>query len=545
MKDGADSAWGHHPGRKARGDGDVDGDRDRDGDGDGDGVAIVGTGPNGLAAGVTLARAGLRVELYEAAETIGGGLRGEAYFDSEIRHDVCSAVHPMAAASPFFREFQLAERGVELLNPPVGYAHPVDDGRAGLAYRDLDATCDALGKDGEPWRRLMTPLLEHSTGLVEFFMSGQRSLPRDPVAPLLLASRLPAHGTRLGARLGARPGSFLGRLLGGFSEELAPALLTGVAAHGVGKLPSVASASVAMLLGHLAHGTGWPLPRGGSERIAEVMADDIRAHGGTFHTSTRITDLRQLDGARAVLLDTTPTQLLELAGERLPSGYARQLRRFHYGPGAAKADFLVSEPIPWTHPEVGRAGTVHLGGTRATIARQEGLTVRGEATDEPFVLLVDPAATDPGRARAGKRPVWAYAHVPNGDPRDPVELLRSRIEKYAPGFGDTVVAARGIPAAEYETYNPNYVGGDIGAGAMTLYQSIARPVPRLDPHRTPLPGVFLCSASTPPGPGVHGMSGYLAAVSALRHRFGVRSAPSLSPAAPAAGAGSAHSSGRF
>jgi phytoene dehydrogenase-like protein len=210
------------------------------------------------------------------------------------------------------------------------------------------------------------------------------------------------------------------------------------------------------------------------------------------------------------------------------------LRRFRYGPGAAKADFLVSEPIPWTNPEVGRAGTVHLGGSHTAIARQEGLAVRGTPTDEPFVLVVDPAATDPGRAREGKRPVWAYAHVPNGDPRDPVALVGSRIEKYAPGFGDTVLAARGVAASDYETYNPNYVGGDIGAGAMTLYQSLARPVPRLDPWRTPLPGVFLCSASTPPGPGVHGMSGHLAALSALRHRFGIRRAPSLRPAAAAA-----------
>jgi phytoene dehydrogenase-like protein len=488
-------------------------------------VAIVGTGPNGLAAGVTLARAGLRVELYEAAATIGGGLRGEAYFDSEIRHDVCSAVHPMAAASPFFREFALAERGVELLNPYVSYAHPLDDGRAGIAYHDLETTCGALGTDGRAWRKLMAPLLQHSTGLVDFFMSGQRSVPGDLAAPLLLASRLPAHGTRLADH----PGSLVARMLGGFRSDVAPALLTGVAAHAVGKLPTLASGAVAMLLGHLAHGTGWPLPRGGSERIAEVLAEDIRAHGGTFHTSCRITDLRQLGEVGAVLLDTAPTQLLELAGDRLPPRYVRQLRRFHYGPGAAKADFLVSEPIPWTNPEVGRAGTVHLGGSHAAIARQEGLTVRGEATDEPFVLLVDPAATDPGRAREGKRPVWAYAHVPNGDERDPVTLVRSRIEKYAPGFGDTVLAARGIAACDYEAYNPNYVGGDISAGAMTLYQSLARPVPRFDPHRTPLPGVFLCSASTPPGPGVHGMSGHLAALSALRHRFGVRDAPSLSP----------------
>lgn len=479
-------------------------------------AAVVGTGPNGLAAAVTLARAGLRVELHEAAGTVGGGLRGESYFDSGIRHDVCSAVHPMAAASRFFREFDLAARGVELLTPEVPYAQPLDGGRAGLAHTDLEATCEGLGADGPRWRRIMEPLLRHSTGLVDFFMSGQRSVPQDLAAPALLAARLLPR-----------------RVHTGFRGDVAPALLTGVAAHAVGRLPSLAADAVALLLGHLAHGTGWPLPRGGSERIAQVMADDVRAHGGEIHTASRITDLRELGHARAVLLDTTPTQLLALAGDRLPAGYARQLRRFSYGPGAAKADFLVSEPIPWAHPGVGRAGTVHLGGTHAEVARQENLTVRGTATDEPFVLLVDPAVTDPGRARDGKRPVWAYAHVPNGDPRDPVALVRSRIEKYAPGFGDTVLAARGVPAREYEEHNPNYVGGDIGAGAMTLYQSLARPVPRLDPWRTPLPGVYLCSASTVPGPGVHGMCGHQAALSALRNTFRVREAPSLRPAATA------------
>ncbi|NLU76325.1 NAD(P)/FAD-dependent oxidoreductase [Streptomyces sp. HNM0575] len=475
-------------------------------------AAVVGSGPNGLAAAVTLARAGLRVEMHEAAGSVGGGLRCEAYFDGDIRHDVCSAVHPMAAASRFFREFDLAARGVELIGPDIGYAHPLDDGRAGLAFPGLDATCDGLGADGPRWRQLMEPLLEHSTGLVDFFMDGQRSLPGDPVAPLLLAARLLPR-----------------RLIRGFRGDVAPALLTGVAAHAVGKLPSLASDAVAMLLGQLAHGAGWPLPRGGSERIAHAMADDVRAHGGTLHTGSLITSLHELDHARAVLLDTGPDQLLRLAGDRLPARYARQLRRFRYGPGAAKADFLVSGPIPWTNPEVGRAGTVHLGGSHTAIARQEGLTVRGTPTGEPFVLLVDPAATDPGRAREGRRPVWAYAHVPNGDPRDPVDLVRSRVEKYAPGFSDTVLAARGVPAGDLETYNPNYRGGDIGAGAMTLYQSVARPVPRLDPWRTPLPGVFLCSASTPPGPGVHGMCGHLAALSALRHRFGIREAPSLGP----------------
>ncbi|MDB1086065.1 NAD(P)/FAD-dependent oxidoreductase [Streptomyces sp. ACA25] len=475
-------------------------------------VAVVGTGPNGLAAGVTLARAGLRVELYEAADTIGGGLRGAALFDTDIEHDVCAAVHPMAAASRFFREFDLAARGVELLRPEISYGHPLAGGRAALAWRDLSTTCAALGPDGDRWRRLMEPLLEHGEAVVDQLLSGQRGLP-DPRAALLLAPRALAHGLR------ARGG--------GFAGEEAPALLAGVAAHVMGPLPSLPGAAVTMLLGHLAHSSGWPLPRGGSRRIAEALADDITAHGGVFHTGRQVTDLRELS-ARTVLLDTAPAGLLELAGDRLPRGYARRLERYRYGPAAGKADFLVSGPIPWKAPGLGRAGTVHLGGTAAEIFRQETANARGEAAGEPFVLVVDPAVTDPGRARAGRRPVWAYAHLPPGDRRDPVALIRSRIEHYAPGFTDTVLAERGLSGAAYQEYNPNYVGGDIGTGAITLRQSLLRPVARWDPYRTPLPGVYLCSAATPPGPSVHGMCGYLAARSALRREFGLAT-PALAP----------------
>ncbi|OEU88181.1 dehydrogenase [Streptomyces abyssalis] len=478
-------------------------------------VAVVGTGPNGLAAGVTLTRAGLKVELYEAADTIGGGLRTQPLFERDVDHDICAAVHPMAAASRFFREFDLATRGVELLHPEISYAHPLEGGRAGLAHRDLAATCTELGPDGERWRTLLQPLLDHSQGVVDLILSGQRALPHDPAAALALATRIPVHASRLGA---AR-----------FATEEAAALLTGVAAHAMGKLPSLASAAVTMLLGHLAHGTGWPLPRGGSARIARAMAADITAHGGTFHTACPITSLDQLTGAHTILLDTSVKGLLALAEDRLPPRYTRRLKRYRYGPAAAKVDFLVTEPIPWASPAVGRAGTVHLGGTHAQMTHQETLTARGILTEEPFVLLVDPAVTDPGRARPGKRPVWTYAHVPNGDTRDPAELVRSRIEHYAPGFTDTILAHRSITGAGYETHNPNYVGGDIGCGAMTLTQSLARPTLSIDPYRTPLPGLFLCSAATPPGPSVHGMSGYLAAQSALRTRFGITTTPSLAP----------------
>ncbi|MFK0259607.1 phytoene desaturase family protein [Streptomyces sp. NPDC090445] len=478
-------------------------------------AAIVGTGPNGLAAAATLARAGLRVELYEAAEDIGGGLRSKPLFDSDVTHDICAAVHPMAAASKFFREFDLAARGVELLHPEISYAHPLDGTRAGLAYRDLEATCEHLGPDGARWRALMEPLLRHSTGVVDFFLSGQRAIPRDLLAPFVLVPGILAHGSPLAAAA--------------FRTEQARSLLTGVAAHAVGRLPSLAAGAVALLLGHLAHSSGWPIPQGGSARIAQAMADDITAHGGKIHTGHRITDLGELGHAETVLLDTSPKGLIQIAGARLPVRYTRRLARFRYGPAAAKVDFLVSEPIPWADREVGKAGTVHIGGTQREMFRQESLTAKGVATAEPFVLVVDPMTADPTRGLPGKRPVWAYAHVPNGDPRDPVEIVRTRIERHAPGFTDTILAQRGMSATAYEAYNPNYVGGDIGSGAMTIAQSILRPVPQIDPYRTPLPDVYLCSASTPPGPSVHGMCGHLAALSVLRRKYGIRTAPSLAP----------------
>ncbi|MDT7727844.1 MAG: hypothetical protein QOI21_4420 [Actinomycetota bacterium] len=477
-------------------------------------VAIVGSGPNGLAAGVIMARAGLSVDLYEAADEIGGGLRSKSLFDPAVVHDICSAVHPMAGASRFFREFDLAARGVELILPEVSYAHPLDGGRAGIAYRDLDRTCERLGVDGERWRRLMGPLVDRSESVVDLLLSDQRRIPADPLVAALLPSRVLETGTPLSRRW--------------FGEPEAAAMIAGVASHTMARLPSLAAAAVGLLLGQLAHSSGWPIPRGGSQSIADSMAEDFLVHGGKLHTGSQITDIRELRDARAVLLDVGPRGLLDMAGSLLPSGYRRQLESYRYGPAIGKVDFLVSEPIPWANAEVGEAGTVHLGGDQAETYRNETLVARGKRAARPFVLLSEPMIADPARGEPGKRPVWAYCHLPNGDDVQPDDLVRSQIERFAPGFSETVLASRGVTAPELAAYNPNYVGGNISTGALTLKQALARPAARWNPFRTPLPGVYLCSAATPPGPGVHGMCGYYAAESALRHEFGITEIPKLS-----------------
>lgn len=476
-------------------------------------VAVVGSGPNGLAAAVVMARAGLRVAVYEANETLGGGCRSAALFDSDVVHDICAAAHPMAVAGRFLREFDLSARGVVLEQPEAPYGHPLDDRRAGVVYRDLDRTCERLGPDGPAYRRLMEPLTRHSAAIVDLMLSEFRRPPSSIPAALALAGAV----LRIRAQGGGR-----------FTEPVTPALLSGVAAHSIGALPSLPGAVITALLGHLAHTVGWPVVRGGSGRIVDALVADLLAHGGTTHTATRIDDLREVS-ARVVLMDVGPEGLLRIAGDRLPSRYARQLRRYRYGPGVAKVDFLVERPIPWGNPELAKAGTVHLGGTRDDVFAAERSVVRGHRPSEPFVLLGQQYVADPTRCRPGAYPIWAYCHVPNGDTADPAALISKVVERYAPGFGETVLAARSVPAAEMSLHNANYVGGDIAAGAVNLRQSVFRPVPRWNPYRTPLPGVYLCSSATPPGAGVHGMCGYLAARSALRSEFGISEPPALGP----------------
>ncbi|MDT8911324.1 NAD(P)/FAD-dependent oxidoreductase [Amycolatopsis sp. PS_44_ISF1] len=469
-------------------------------------AAVVGSGPNGLAAAVLLARSGLSVELHEAEAELGGGARSARLFDSDVVHDLCSAVHPMAAASPFFRGFDLAAHGVELCYPEVAYGHPVDEHRTGIAYADLERTCERLGPDGGRWRRLMGPLVEHSREVTDLLLGDLRHLPALGPARLL-------------------PPRVLALTADPFRGPEAAALVAGVSAHTIGRLPSLVGGGIAALLGHLAHATGWPHPRGGTQVLTDALAADLRAHGGRIHTTSRVTDLRQLAHARAVLLDLAPRGLLDIAGAHAPAGYRRALEKVRYGPGAAKVDFLVSEAIPWREKELVKAGVVHLGGTRAEVHAAENAVAAGRRAAEPFVLLAQPMAADPTRGRPGRQPVWAYAHVPNGDPLDPTEVVRRRIERFAPGFADTVLASRAVPASAQEAHNANYVGGDIAAGAVTLRQVLGRPVPRWNTYRTPLSGVYLCSGATPPGPGVHGMAGLHAAKAVLRHEFGIRQLP--------------------
>lgn len=476
-------------------------------------AVVVGAGPNGLAAAVTLARSGLSVQVFERNATIGGGARTSEVTLPGFRHDICSAVHPMALASRFFREFQLARR-IELRLPPVSYGHPLDGGRAGLAYLDLDRTAEALGRDGAAYRRLMAPLVARADDVAGFTGSNLLGMPAHPVTAVRFGLRALEQGSPL---WNAR-----------FAEDVAPAMLTGVAAHTILPMPGVAPAGAGLALGTSAHARGWPIPVGGSQAIVDALAADLLAHGGRITTDAEVTALGELPSARAILLDVTPRALLRLAGRSVPDAYARSLRRFRYGNGVAKVDFALSGPVPWAAPGLAGAGTVHVGGTRAEIARAERDVALGRHSRSPYVLVSQPSIVDDSRAPAGRHVLWTYTHVPRGSTVDQQEAITRQIERFAPGFRDLVLAAASRTAKDVERYDPNYVLGDIASGTPSIGQLVRRPVCSPDPWRTAVPGVYLASASTPPGPGVTGLNGWYAALSALRHEFGVRALPNLS-----------------
>lgn len=498
-------------------------------------AVVVGSGPNGLAAAVTLARAGLGVQVLEAEPTVGGGARTVAIPElaDGMLFDLCSAVHPMAWASPFFRAFDLPAHGVELIAPDIAYAQPLDGDRAGLAYRDLARTADGLGVDGDAWCDLLGPLAGDWRQVTALAMGDKRT-PRGmldglggPGGHALTASNLGSMvrpGLRFGAALLEQGGPRWDRR---FLTDEAKALLTGVAAHNITPLPSLAGAGTALLLAALAHADGgWAIPLGGSQAITNAMVRDLEAHGGEVRTGRRVESWSDLPPARAVLFDTTPSTLLRIAGDRIRPSRRAALGRFRYGNAAAKVDFVLDGPVPWRVPDVGRASTVHVGGTRAEMVIAEDTVAHGLHADRPVVLVSDPGVADVSRLRGSTRPLWAYAHVPAGSTEDVTEPVTRQIERFAPGFRDVVVGSRCIPAAGLERHNQNYPGGDISAGAATMWQMVARPTLAPDPYQI-AEGVYLCSASTPPGPGVHGMGGWHAARRALLREFDVRHAPGL------------------
>ncbi len=476
---------------------------------------IVGSGPNGLAAGVVLAAAGLRVAVYEAAPSPGGGCRTEELTVAGFVHDLCSAAHPLAVASPFFQRFDLSSRGVRLLQPELPFAHPLGGDRAAAVWPSVGETASQLGPDGRRYRRLFGPLVRNEEAITDAVLSSMRAVPHDPV----LAAGFAFSGIRSASAIAGR-----------FQTAKARALIAGVSAHSMLALDRPITGGLGLLLGTLAHAVGWPVVEGGSAGITDAMVAAIEAGGGEIRTGVTVRSLGELPPARAVLLDVTPRALVDLAGDRLPARYRRELSRFRYGVGVCKVDWALSGPVPWSAELCRRAGTLHLGGSFEEIAFAESEVAAGRHPDSPYVLAVQPSVVDPTRAPAGKHTLWAYCHVPSGSTLDVSESITGQIERFAPGFREFVLASSTRTAAEHEAHNPNYVGGDISAGVQDLRQTLARPGIRWNPYRTPIEGHYLCSSSTPPGPGVHGRCGELAALTALRDVFGIRSAPSLGPA---------------
>jgi phytoene dehydrogenase-like protein len=462
---------------------------------------VVGSGPNGLTAAIVLARAGVDVTVLEANETIGGGTRSLELTLPGFTHDICSAIHPMAVASPIFKSLALETQGLEWIQPPAEVAHPLDDGTVGLLYRSLDATANGLGADGGAYAKLLGPLVDESHELLDSLL-GPLLPPRHP---LMLA--------RFGLKA-IRSADGLARAK--FDREPARALFAGIAAHSMLPLTAMGSASFALVLAMAGHANGWPMPRGGSQSIARALARTLEAAGGRIVISHKVTSDAELADADLVLFDITPRQLLTIAGDRLPHRYRARLERYRYGPAAFKIDWALSDPIPWRAVDTARAGTVHLGGTLDEIASAEDDVAHGRCAEQPFVLVAQQSLFDDTRAPKGKHTAWGYCHVPNGSTVDMTKRIEDQIERFAPGFRDVVLSRSTLTPAGLELSNANYIGGDIVGGANDLRQTFARPVLARDPYSIPVKGWFFCSASTPPGGGVHGMCGFHAAESALR-----------------------------
>lgn len=462
---------------------------------------VIGSGPNGLAAAITLARAGRSVRVLEAEGTIGGGTRSLELTQPGYIHDVCATVHAVGVLSPFFKTLPLAAHGLEFVHPEAPFAHPFDEGTAVVVERSTEATADSLGAhDARAYRALMAPFAARAGDLMEAVLG-----PPGLRHPFLMA-RFGLSAIRSAHALAH----------GRFRDERTRAMLAGAAAHSMVPLDYASTAGYGLGLIVAAHAVGWPLARGGSQQVANALASYLRSLGGEIVTGTRVESLSQLPPSRVVLCDVTPRQFLRIAGDRVPAGYRRRLEHFRYGPGVFKMDWALNAPVPWRARECARAGTIHLGGTFAEIADGELAAWEGRIHDNPYVLLVQPTICDASRAPAGRHTLWAYCHVPNGATTDMTSRIEDQIERFAPGFRDCIIARHAMPPAEMERRNANLVGGDIGGGACDLGQFFTRPVLSLNPYATAVDGVFLCSASTPPGIGVHGMCGHYAARAALK-----------------------------
>lgn len=473
-------------------------------------AVVVGAGPNGLAASIVLSGAGLSTLLIEAHESPGGGARTASSTLPGFAHDVCSTVHPLGVASPYFRTLELERHGVGWCDPPLSLAHVLRDGSAVTLERSLTATASGLGEDAQAYLDLMGPFVERAPELLRAILGPLRF----PEAPLLLA-RFGLTGLS----------SLSGVAMRRFASARTRALLAGMGAHAMQPLEAPATAAFGLVLALAAHVAGWPVARGGSQCITNALVSVFRQQGGELELGRRVEAFEELPRAKAYLFDVTPRQLLHIAGGELPAGYRARLRRFRYGPGVYKLDWALRGPVPWRDPACRRAATIHLAGDLADVARAEALVHRGAISDQPFVIFVQPSLFDSSRAPAGLHTAWAYCHVPIGSRRDCSEAIEQQIERFAPGFGQLVLARSSTDTDALERYDANYVGGDINGGSALVTQLFTRPVARLDPYATAAPSIFLCSSSTPPGGGVHGMCGYWSAASALRKVFGLAAPP--------------------
>lgn len=460
---------------------------------------VVGAGPNGLAAAIELARAGHSVCIFEANETAGGGARSAELTLPGFVHDICSAVHPLAAGSPFFSKLPLTEYGLEFISPPAPLAHPFDDGTAVLLHRSVEMTADGLGPDAKAYKKLMGPLVDDWSDLADDLL-GPLRIPRHP----LKVTRFGFYGIRSARSL----------VQSLFRDERTRALFGGLAAHSFLSLDRSASSAFALVLATVAHVIGWPIARGGSQKIADALASHFRELGGEIFTGVRINSLAELPRAQVVMCDVTPRQLLRMTNDELPSGFRKKLHQYRYGPGAFKIDWALSGPVPWKAVECFQAATVHLGGSFEEISACESATWQGEHSVKPFVIVCQPSLFDPTRAPQGQHTLWAYCHVPNGSTFDMTERIENQIERFATGFRKQILARNVMSPAKLEEHNPNLIGGDINGGVQDLRQLFTRPTIRL--YSTPLKSLYICSSSTPPGGGVHGMCGYHAARAVLR-----------------------------